>query len=151
MSHGRPEYSMLSANENNLHTKAQFKFGVYLLPIFCSLGLQACIAPIAAVGASGSAAASSAGGAVATAAVANPATATSLASTAATGKSPLEHAASAATKKECSFFNPLSSKPICIEVSLPTVTDNSTPLLGPADQSIDTAKQQNISAPLSKD
>ena len=142
---------MLSAKENNLHSKSQFNFGVCLLLIFCSLGLQACIAPIAAVSASGTAAASSAGGAAATAAVANPATATSLASTAATGKSPLEHAASAATKKECSFFNPLSSKPICIEVSIPTVTDNSTPLLGPADQATDTARQQNISAPLSKD
>jgi hypothetical protein len=100
------------------------------------LGLQGCVAPIAAIGASSSAAASSAGGAVATAAVANPATATSLASTAATGKSPLEHAASAATKKECSFFNPLSSKPICMDVIVPKVTDNSTPLLGPADQGI---------------
>ena len=142
---------MLSAKENSLQIKFLFNTGVYLLPIFCSLGLQGCIAPIAAVGASGSAAASTAGGAVATAAVANPATATSLASTAATGKSPLEHAASAATKKECSFFNPLSSKPICIEVTAPTVTDNSTLLLGPADQAADTAKQQNISAPLSKD
>ena len=142
---------MLSAKENSLHRRSQFQFGVYLLPIFCSLCLQACVAPIAAVGASGSAAASTAGGAVATAAVANPVTATSLASTAATGKSPIEHAASAATKKECSFFNPLSSKPICIEVTVPTVTDNSTPLLGPADQAVDTAKQQNISAPLSKD
>jgi hypothetical protein len=142
---------MLSAKKNSLHTKSLFKVGVYFFPIFCSLGLQGCIAPIAAVGASGSAAASSAGGAVATAAVANPATATSLASTAATGKSPLEHAASAATKKECSFFNPLSSKPICVEISVPTVTDKSTPLLGPADQGVDTAKQQNISAPLSKD
>ena len=142
---------MLSAKENSLPTKSFFKIGVYLFPIFCGLSLQACIAPIAAVGASGSAAASSAGGAVATAAVANPATATSIASTAATGKSPIEHAASAATKKECSFFNPLSSKPICVEVSVPTVTDNSTPLLGPADQVVDTAKQQNISTPLSKD
>jgi hypothetical protein len=105
------------------------------------LGLQGCIAPIAAIGASSGAAASSAGGAVATAAVANPATAASVASTVATGKSPLEHAASAATKKECSFFNPLSGQPICIEVSVPTVTDNSTPLLGPADKVIDTVKQ----------
>ncbi len=132
---------MLSAKENSLHQKSQFKGGVYLLPIFCSLGLQACIAPIAAVGASGSAAASSAGGAVATAAVANPVTATSLASTAATGKSPIEHAASAATKKECSFFNPPSGQPICMEISLPKVTDNSTPLLGPADQATEAVKQ----------
>jgi hypothetical protein len=132
---------MLSAKENSLHQKSQFKCGVYLLPIFCSLALQACIAPIAAVGASGSAAASSAGGAAATAAVANPVTTTSLASTAATGKSPIEHAASAATKKECSFFNPLSGQPICMEISVPKVTDNSTPLLGPADQATEVVKQ----------
>jgi hypothetical protein len=98
------------------------------------LGLQGCVAPIAAIGASSSAAASSAGGAAVSAAVANPATATSLASTAATGKSPLEHAASAATKKECNFFNPLSGQSICMDVSVPKVTDNSTPLFGPADQ-----------------
>ncbi|MBU3565747.1 hypothetical protein ICE93_06810 [Polynucleobacter sp. MWH-HuK1] len=99
--------------------------------------LTACAAPLAALSSSGTAAASSAG----TAAIANPSTAASLASTAATGKSPLEHAASAATKKECSFFNVIDSKPICIEVVLPTVTDKSEPLLGPADLSKDTAKQ----------
>jgi hypothetical protein len=114
--------------------------GYSFLMIYC-LGLQSCIAPIAAVGASGSAAASSAGGAVATAAVANPVTAASLASTAATGKSPVEHAASAATKKDCSFFNPLLAKPICIDIPVPTVTDNSAPLLGPADQVTDVVKQ----------
>jgi len=105
------------------------------------LGLQGCVAPIAAIGASSGAAASSAGGAVATAAVANPVTATSIASTVTTGKSPLEHAASAATKKECSFFNPLSGQPICMEVLVPKVTDNSTPLLGPADQAMEVVKQ----------
>ena len=141
MNHGQLEYLMLSAKENSLHPKSRFNCGVYLVPIFCSLGLQACIAPIAAVSASGSAAASTTGGAVATAAVANPVTATSLASTAATGKSPIEHAASAATKKECSFFNPLSGQPICMEISVPKVTDNSTPLLGPADQAAEVVKQ----------
>lgn len=99
--------------------------------------LTACAAPLAVLSSSGTAAASTAG----TAAIANPSTAASLASTAATGKSPLEHAASAATKKECSFFNVIDSKPICIEVVLPTVTDKSEPLLGPADSSKDTAKQ----------
>ena len=99
--------------------------------------LTACAAPLAVLSSSGTAAASTAG----TAAVANPSTAASLASTAATGKSPLEHAASAATKKECSFFNVIDSKPICIEVVLPTVIDKSEPLLGPADSSKDTAKQ----------
>ena len=79
--------------------------------------------------------------AVGTAAVANPGTAVSLASTAATGKSPLEHAASAATKKECSFFNVIDSKPICIEAVLPSITDNSELFLGPAD-SIQKSAQQ---------
>jgi len=132
---------MLSAKENSPYRPSQFNFGVCLLPIFCSLGLQGCIAPLAAVGASGTTAASTTGSAVATAAVSSPATAASLASTAATGKSPLEHAASAATKKECSFFNPLSGQPICMEISVPKVTDNSTPLLGPADQSMEVVKQ----------
>ena len=96
----------------------------------CALGfLTACAAPLVALSGSGTAAASTVG----TAAVANPGTAASLASTAATGKSPLEHAASAATKKECSFFNVIDSKPVCIEITLPTVTDKSEPLLGPAD------------------
>ncbi len=74
---------------------------------------------------------------MASAAIANPVTATSIASSAATGKSPLEHAASAATKKECSFINAFGSKPICEEIVMPKITDNSAPLLGPAD----TAKQ----------
>jgi hypothetical protein len=98
--------------------------------LICALGmLSACVAPLAALSSSGTAAASSVG----TTALANPGTAASLASTAATGKSPLEHAASAATKKECNFFNVIDSKPICIEVVLPKITDNSEPLLGPAD------------------
>ena len=103
--------------------------------------IQGCVAPFAAVGATGSAAASSAGTAAASTAAAYPVTATSLASSAVTGKSPLEHAASAATKKECNFLNPLSSKPICIDVAAPPITDNSTPLLGPADLASETTKQ----------
>ena len=103
--------------------------------------LQGCVAPFAAVGTTGSAAASSAGTAAASTAAAYPVTATSLASSAVTGKSPLEHAASAATKKECNFLNPLSSKPICIDVTAPPITDNSTPLLGPADLASETTKQ----------
>jgi hypothetical protein len=141
MNPGQLEYLMLSARNGRLHTQTQLNLWVCLFIIFSCLGLQGCFAPIAAVGASGSAAASSAGGAVVSMAAANPVTATSLASTAATGKSPLEHAASAATKKECNFFNPLSSKPICIEIAVPTVTDNSAPLLGPADKAVDTAQQ----------
>jgi len=106
--------------------------------LICLLGiLSACAAPLVALSSSGTAAASTVG----TAAVANPGTAVSLASTAATGKSPLEHAASAATKKECSFFNVIDSKPICIEVVLPTVTDKSEPLLGPGDTTKSSAQQ----------
>jgi uncharacterized protein (UPF0333 family) len=105
------------------------------------LFLQACVAPLAAIGSSGTAAASSAGSTVAAAAVANPVTATSVASTVTTGKSPVEHAASAATKKECSFFNVLGSKPICVEIILPNVNDFSAPLLGPADTASEPIKQ----------
>jgi hypothetical protein len=99
--------------------------------------LSACAAPLAVISSGSTTAASAAG----TAAVANPGTTASLASSAATGKSPLEHAASAVTKKECSFFNVIDFKPICIDVVFPTVTDKSQPLLGPADSSRNTAKQ----------
>lgn len=101
---------------------------------FLLIGLvQGCAAPLAALGTTSTAAASSAGTTVTTAAVANPMTATSLASTATTGKSPLEHAASAATKKECSFFHILNGKSICVDVVMPKIIDNSAPLAGPAD------------------
>ena len=141
MNHGRLVYLMLSARSVRLHSGSQVNLWACLCLLIVFLGIQGCVAPIAAIGVSSSAAASSAGGAVASAAVANPMTATSLASTAATGKSPLEHVASAATKKECSFFNPLSSKPICVDVPVPKVTDKSTPLLGPADHGIEIVKQ----------
>ena len=132
---------MLSVRNVRLHSGSRLNIWACPFLMIICLGLQGCAAPIAAIGASSSAAASSAGGAVASAAVTNPMTATSLASTAATGKSPLEHAASAATKKECSVFNPLSAKPICTDVYVPKVTDNSTPLLGPADQGMEVVKQ----------
>jgi hypothetical protein len=99
------------------------------------------MAPLAAIGSSGTAAASSVGTTVATAAVANPVTATSIASTAATGKSPLEHVASAATKKECNFTNIVGPKPICEDVVMPKIIDNSSPLTGPADQPAEAVKQ----------
>ena len=102
--------------------------------------LFGCAAPIAVMSASGTAAASSAGSSVAAAAVANPVTATSVASTVATGKSPLEHVASAATKKECNFINIVGSKPICEEIPIPKVIDKSAPLNGPADTTKDPAK-----------
>ncbi|QKM64548.1 hypothetical protein DCO17_04445 [Polynucleobacter tropicus] len=95
--------------------------------------LSGCAAPIAAIGASSTAAASSAGTSIVAAAAANPVTATSVASTVTTGKSPLEHAASAATKKECSFTNIIGPKPICEDVVIPKVIDKSAPLTGPAD------------------
>lgn len=107
------------------------------LPVFfvtlLTLLLSACVAPLAALGGSSAAAASSAGSAAATAAMADPSTAISLASTATTGKSPLEHAASAATKKDCNFLNALGAKPICIDVPIPKITDYSESYLGPAD------------------
>jgi len=106
-----------------------------------NIHLQGCAAPLAALGSTGTAVASSAGTTVTTVAVANPMTATSIASTATTGKSPLEHAASAATKKECSFLNIIGPKPICEELVLPKITDNSVPLSGPADQARETSKQ----------
>lgn len=137
MNLGQLGYLMLSAKNGRLITSF---WGLPLI-FFGTLSLQGCVAPIAAVGATGSAAASSAGGAVASTAAAYPVTTTSLASSAVTGKSPLEHAASAATKKECNFLNPLDSKPICIEVPEPPIIDNSTTLLGPADLAPELTKQ----------
>ena len=102
--------------------------------IFCPLLLSSCAAPLAALGASGTAAASSVGTTATTVAVANPMTATSIVSTATTGKSPLEHAASAATKKDCSFINVIGPKPICEDIPIPTINDKSEVYIGPADK-----------------
>ena len=128
MAHGLLESITLHVAliNKNLVVLRAFVFLCSALSLTC---INGCAAPLAVLSSTGTAAASSVG----TAAVANPGTTVSLASSAVTGKSPLEHAASAATKKECSFFNVLDSKPICIEVVLPTITDNSLPLLGPAD------------------
>ena len=137
MAIGLLEYLMLLVRANKFPSR-QLNVGLWF-SLICAFGLlTACAAPLAFLSSSGSAAASTVG----TAAVANPGTAASLASTATTGKSPLEHAASAVTKKECSFFNVIDSKPICIEVVLPTVTDKSEPLMGPADVIIELPKQQ---------
>ncbi|CAM3832779.1 hypothetical protein POAN111098_10675 [Polynucleobacter antarcticus] len=103
-----------------------------LLGIALLLNLMGCAVPLIAMGGATSTA-STVGTAAASAAVANPMTATSLASTAATGKSPLEHATSAATKKDCNFLNALGPKPICTDVLIPPVKDLSEPYLGPAD------------------
>lgn len=86
-------------------------------------GLNACAAPIMAAASS-----------VGTAAAASPVTAVSVTSTVTTGRSPLEHATSAATKKDCSFFNVFSSKPICQEIVIPTVQDRSELIIGEADR-----------------
>ena len=94
---------------------------------------SACALPLAAIGSAGSATASAAGGAVATAVVANPSTAISVASTVTTGKSPLEHAASEATKKECNFLNLLGPKPVCQDIVIAPIRDHSQEIIGIAD------------------
>jgi len=96
--------------------------------------LSGCALPFAAIGSAGTGAASTVGGTVATAAVANPSVAVSVASTVTTGKSPLEHAASEATKKECNFLNLLGPKPVCQELVLPKVMDHSQEMIGIADR-----------------
>jgi hypothetical protein len=132
---------MLYAKRNKPRIQSHLTTGLILFLVFSVICLQGCVAPLAALGSSSTAAASAAGTTVATVAVANPVTATSLASTATTGKSPLEHATSAATKKDCSFINALVAKPICVDIPIPTITDNSSPLLGPADFVIQPVKQ----------
>ena len=104
-------------------------FGVIIL----CLNLGACAAPLMALGGSATTAASSAGTVAVSAAVANPSTAVSAVSTVTTGKSPLEHAASAATKQDCNFLNALRSKPICSDIPIPKIKDMSEPYPGPAD------------------
>jgi len=92
-----------------------------------------CAAPLLALSSSSTAAASSVGSAAVSVAVANPTTAASALSTATTGKSPLEHAASAATKQDCNFLNALGPKPICTDIPIPPVKDLSEPYPGVAD------------------
>ena len=99
-----------------------------LLALSSSLLLQSCTAPFLA-------AASSVGSAAGSAAVASPVTAVSVTSTVTTGISPLEHSTSAATKKDCSFFNVFSAKPICEEIVIPSVKDQSEMIIGEADRS----------------
>jgi hypothetical protein len=96
--------------------------------------LSGCALPLAAIGSAGTGAASAVGGTIASAAVANPSTAVSVASTVTTGKSPLEHAASEATKKECNFLNLLGPKPVCQEIVLPKIMDHSQEITGIADR-----------------
>ena len=145
MAAGVLEYLTLFVNGNNLprqdfqsnHSTSLHSYAPRLhiiLPAALAFMLSACAAPFVALGSSSGAAMSSAGSAAATAAIANPSTAVSLASTATTGKSPLEHAASAATKKDCSILNILDSNSICVDVLIPKITDYSEAYLGPADQ-----------------
>lgn len=118
--------------------RAYWAVSLALISGFC---LHGCAAPIAAISASGTATASSAGTSAVAVAAANPVTTTSMASTVATGKSPLEHAVSAATKKECSFTNIITPKPICEDVVIPKIVDKSAPLDGPDDPPKNTMKQ----------
>ena len=97
------------------------------------LNITGCAAPLLALGSSATSVASSAGTAAVSVAAANPSTAASAVSTVTTGKSPLEHAASAATKQDCNFLNALGPKPICSDIPVPTVKDMSEPYFGPAD------------------
>jgi hypothetical protein len=102
--------------------------------IVLCFNLGGCAAPLLALGGSATTAASSAGSVVVSAAVANPSTAASAISTVTTGKSPLEHAASAATKQDCNFLNALGPKPICSDIPVPKIKDMSESYLGPADR-----------------
>jgi hypothetical protein len=110
-----------------------FNVGVTLGGIALCLNMTGCAAPLLALGGSATSVASSAGTAAVSVAVANPSTAASAVSTATTGKSPLEHAASAATKQDCNFLNALGPKPICSDIPVPTIKDMSEPYPGPAD------------------
>lgn len=101
---------------------------------FGVLFLSGCALPLAALGSAGASTASAVGGTATTVAIANPSTTVSVASTVTTGKSPLEHAASQATKKECNFLNFLGPKPICEELIIPPITDRSEIYLGEADR-----------------
>ena len=133
MVHGLREYLTLRVALSNptLFWNAVLKLGgLFLLTML----LNACAAPLVALGSASTATASTAGTAATTAAVANPATAASLASTVTTGKSPLEHATSAATKMDFSLFNLVGGKAICVEVAIPGIKDKSEPYPGPADQ-----------------
>lgn len=152
MSLGRPEYLTLFAcgskhpvlNEdksrsNHLLGSDFFSPCIIIISATFCLSITGCALPLAALGSAGTTAASSAGTTAVSVAIANPSTAASAISTATTGKSPLEHAASAATKQDCNFLNALGSKPICSDIRLPSIKDMSESYPGPAD-SIATSK-----------
>lgn len=121
-------------SRSNPWGRSAFLFFLSLtLYITCLANLIGCAVPLVALGSSATTAASSVGTATVSAAVANPSTAASALSTVTTGKSPLEHAASAATKQDCNFLNALGPKPICVNIPVTTVKDMSEPYPGPAD------------------
>jgi len=129
---GRPESITLRVAQTNPISRLIVHQGALSLLSLCIVmpsltSLQGCAAPLMA-------AASSVGSAAGSAAAASPMTAVSVGSTVTTGRSPLEHATSAATKKDCSFFNVFSSKPICEEIVIPTVQDRSELIIGEADR-----------------
>ena len=134
MAIGRQESITLRVVQTNQIGRLTVHGGVVPSSLFCIAvvllgigGLQGCAAPLVA-------AASSVGTAAGSAAAASPMTAVSVGSTVTTGRSPLEHATSAATKKDCSFFNVFSSKPICEEIVIPVVQDRSELIIGEADR-----------------
>jgi len=125
---GLPESITLRVAQTNQRKRLLIPQGApCLLSIFIVIvslaSLQGCAAPLMAAASS-----------VGTAAAASPVTAVSVGSTVTTGRSPLEHATSAATKKDCSFFNVFSSKPICEEIVIPNVQDRSEIIIGEADR-----------------
>jgi hypothetical protein len=141
MAHGPRESIALPAEPNKQRLIPQFcrcivwhSLSYAFIIGFSIFFLSGCALPLAAIGSAGTATASATGGAVATAAVANPSTAVSVASTMTTGKSPLEHAASQATKKECNFLNLLGPKPVCQELLMPPIMDHSQEIVGIADR-----------------
>ena len=141
MDHGPREFIALPAepNKQKLFPKycrciAWHSLSYAFIIGFGIFFLSGCALPFAAIGSAGTGAASAVGGTVATAAAANPSTAVSVASTVTTGKSPLEHAASEATKKECNFLNLLGPKPVCQDIVIPPVRDHSQEMLGLADR-----------------
>jgi hypothetical protein len=117
----------LSSPQKELGSIKLLRFILVFIGVLSAPLLQSCAAPVVA-------AASSASTAAGSAAAAYPVTAVSVGSTVTTGRSPLEHATSAATKKDCSFFNVFSAKPICEEVVIPSVTDKSELIIGEADR-----------------
>jgi hypothetical protein len=129
------KHLILNTPQNSPNPTGWSVFGGLVL----CLNLGGCAAPLLALGGSATTAASSAGSVVVSAAVANPSTAASAISTVTTGKSPLEHAASAATKQDCNFLNALGPKPICSDIAVPKIKDMSESYLGPADR-VPTAK-----------